>query len=270
MPSRPPALFLHANGFAPGAYGPLRQALEQRLHLVAPPLRPVGRSDAPPPALQWSDLADDAVRALDEHGIDRAIAIGHSMGGTILTYAAAAHPDRFTALAFIEPAMVTPWQAAVVRGRPAVVRHQLQPAKATFAKRDTWPDEAAFRASCAKSGLYEGLRADAMDAFVRAAIEPGGDGVRLTFPKAWEAHFYATPPFPGEALGRVQAPVVGLRGASSVFLDDARWTQLVARQPTGWYRQLGEHGHLLPLEAPEATADALLEGLQVQGVLPGL
>ncbi len=162
--------------------------------------------------------------------------------------------------------MVEPWQAALFRWIPYPLRRRIQPAKATHHKRDTWIDAAAFRVSCARSGLYDALTPEAMDAFVASALVPSADGVTLAFPKAWEAHFYSTPPFPRQALANIRVPAVGLRGAPSMFLDDSRWRRCTALLPSGWFRELADFGHLLPLEGPAETASAIVEGLAAVGL----
>jgi pimeloyl-ACP methyl ester carboxylesterase len=62
-------------------------------------------------------------------------------------------------------------------------------------------------------------------------------------------------------MARVPVPVVAVRGHSSVFLDDTRWEGLLRGAPHAVRHQLPDHGHLLPLEAPEATAHTVLDTL---------
>ena len=46
------------------------------------------------------------------------LTIGHSMGATSLMYAAAAHPERFSGLVIIEPAMLGPLTARILHALP--------------------------------------------------------------------------------------------------------------------------------------------------------
>ena len=108
---------------------------------------------------------------------------------------------------------------------------------------------------------------EGLQTFANAAVRDTDDGVALVFPKEWEAHLYTNAPWPAPLFGRVRTPVVGLRGRSTLFLDDARWRDLTSRQRTGWFRQTLEAGHLLPLEHPELAAAWVIEGLQAVGVL---
>jgi pimeloyl-ACP methyl ester carboxylesterase len=262
-PAHPTAWFLHANGFPPRGYQPFLEHLAQRLHVVAWNTRPVLRPEPEP--IEWHQLAYDV---LDAEPSEPIIAIGHSMGATAWTLAAASRPERFRALVAIEPALVRPWQAWLIRRIPVALVHRLGPSGPTLKKRDQWPDEAGFRASCAKSGLYEGLSAAAFDAFVASALRTRSDGsVELAYPKRWEAHFFSIPPAPGVAMSRVRCPVVGVRGESSFYLDDVRWNQLLAGRHDAWTRQLDGVGHLAPFEAPERVAEAVLAGLDATGVL---
>ncbi|MEZ4450897.1 MAG: alpha/beta hydrolase [Nannocystaceae bacterium] len=217
-------------------------------------------------SVQWRDLGDDVAGWLAAEESPPALAIGHSMGATALIYAAAAHPRRFCGLVILEPAMLGPALARVLGLLPMSLRRRFQPAKGALRKRDTWPDVAAFRQSCERSGLYRRVPPAGMEALIDAAVRPSEGGVSLVYPKAWEAYGYMTATFPGRALAAVELPVIGIRGEPSIFLDERRWRACIAGQPKGWFRQLDRVGHLLPLEAPERTAAAIFEGLDAVGL----
>ena len=62
-------------------------------------------SPAPSPdAYDYATLVRDAVRVLDDRGIERAAVVGMSMGSAVGAALALAHPDRVTALVAITPA----------------------------------------------------------------------------------------------------------------------------------------------------------------------
>lgn len=261
-----PAVFVHANGFPPLSYRPFLEALAERLEVTALATRPLTTCERPDGSLRWADIGRDVVRWLELNDSPPVLAIGHSMGGTALMYAAATHPQRFSGLVFLEPAMLGPLTAGVLAALPMSVRKRIQPAKGALAKRDTWPDEAAFRHSCERSGLYRRVPPASMNAFVAGAVRSSAAGVSLVFPKQWEAYGYMTAPFPGRVLARVKLPVIGVRGEPSVFLDDRRWRACVAAQPSGWFTQLDGVGHLLTFEAPARVAAAIFEGLDASGL----
>ncbi|MBL6634310.1 MAG: alpha/beta hydrolase [Thermoleophilia bacterium] len=62
-------------------------------------------SPAPSPAdYRYDQLAHDAVRVLDDRGVDRAALVGMSMGSAVAAAVALDHPDRVSALVAITPA----------------------------------------------------------------------------------------------------------------------------------------------------------------------
>lgn len=258
----PPASFLHANGFPPAAYKPFLQALSRHLDVTAYPMRPL--SGVPlDSGTQWSDLGHELAAQVGPG----TISIGHSLGATASMTAVAEHPELFSALVVIEPAMLNRWLSFGLGLVPYSIRQRIGPAAKARVKRDRWPDRQAFLQSCRRSGLYDGMSEQGLQTFADAALREADEGVALAFPKDWEAHFYTNPPWPAQIFGRIRSPVVGLRGRSTIFLDDARWRDLTSRQPAGWFQQTLDAGHLLPLEHPELAAVRVIEGLQAVGVL---
>ncbi|HEX2295294.1 MAG TPA: alpha/beta fold hydrolase [Actinomycetota bacterium] len=99
----------HGRPDAPAALGVMGFALDQRYWAAQIPAvtathrfvtfdnRGVGRStgDASVPL---ETMAGDAVRLLDSLGIDKAVVVGLSMGGTIAQHVVLEHPDRVSAL----------------------------------------------------------------------------------------------------------------------------------------------------------------------------
>lgn len=60
-----------------------------------------GDSDSPPGPYSRSDLADDAVAVLDALSAERAVLVGHSMGGIVSMQTALDHPGRVAGLILI-------------------------------------------------------------------------------------------------------------------------------------------------------------------------
>lgn len=92
------------------------------VRLVAPDLRGrAGSADAPPP---WSmtDHADDMVRVLDQLDVERAVLLGHSMGGFVAGWTAARHPDRVAALVLVDGGLPIPWPEGVPKDESAPAR----------------------------------------------------------------------------------------------------------------------------------------------------
>jgi len=80
-----------------GLVGPLAE----RGRVVSMDQRGHGESDAPPGPYMREDLARDAIRVLDAFAIDRAILVGHSMGGVVAMTTALMHPERVAGLVLL-------------------------------------------------------------------------------------------------------------------------------------------------------------------------
>jgi pimeloyl-ACP methyl ester carboxylesterase len=105
-PDGRPLVFWHALGAGTsGAYlTELAPTLtDAGLRLIAPDAPGFGRSPALPPERYSIDSLVGMVRGvLDERGVERAILMGHSWGGTIVTAFAAEHPERVESLVLID------------------------------------------------------------------------------------------------------------------------------------------------------------------------
>lgn len=82
---------------------------ERGCHVIRYDNRDTGLSTGYPPgeaSYGFDDMADDAIRVLDSHGLGRAHLVGMSLGGMIAQYAALAHPGRVASLTAISSSPV--------------------------------------------------------------------------------------------------------------------------------------------------------------------
>ncbi|MCW2164813.1 Pimeloyl-ACP methyl ester carboxylesterase [Microbacterium hydrothermale] len=125
-------------------------ARETEARLIAPDLRGRGRSTAPGRRTGLAQHADDLVAVLDAAGVDRAIAIGHSMGAFITAVLADRHPDRVERVVLVDGGL--PLDLPEGMDPRDAVRHVLGPTAArldrrfgsTTAYRDFWRAHPAF------------------------------------------------------------------------------------------------------------------------------
>lgn len=73
-------------------------ALGQHFHVIALDLRGHGRGVRSRRVFRMRDAADDAAALLDELGIDRAIAVGYSMGGAVAQLLWRRHPEKVSGI----------------------------------------------------------------------------------------------------------------------------------------------------------------------------
>src|SRR5256885_3429188 len=102
-PGDPPgALLMHGIGNYGRYWDLFADAIGGRLRLVAPDARGHGESGRPASGYAPDDFASDALAVLDRVGIERAVVVGHSMGGLHSINLAARHPERVQALVIVD------------------------------------------------------------------------------------------------------------------------------------------------------------------------
>ena len=179
--------------------------------VIAPDLRGRGRSNTLPEPWGMRDHADDMAAVLDAFGADRALVVGHSMGGFVAVRTADQHPDRVAGLVLVDgglplpirlPAGVAPADAATVLLGPAGERlTRVYPSREAYA--EFWRGHPAFTEWNEGIAAYVAYDLDEVDGGFRPATrlaavatnivqQDGGDGYR-------------------EALQRLRVPVDFLR-----------------------------------------------------------
>src|SRR3989442_14140194 len=127
----PPVLLLHGIGNYGRYWDLFADAVGGRLTLVAPDARGHGESGRPAGEYAPADFTADALAVLDALKIERAVVVGHSMGGLHSINLASRHPGRVRALVIVD-ASPDPLPAGAERaqrlltGRPARFRDRAE------------------------------------------------------------------------------------------------------------------------------------------------
>ena len=98
----PPTLLLHGIGNYARYWDFFADAIAGRLRLIATDARSHGESGRPPGDYAPQEFVADAIAVLDALAIERAVVVGHSMGGTHAIRLTAAHPDRVERLVVVD------------------------------------------------------------------------------------------------------------------------------------------------------------------------
>ncbi len=96
--SGPPILFIQGLGADRNGWNLQRLATAPRYRAIAVDNRGAGRSDKPHGRYHLEQMADDAIAALDDAGVDTAHVVGASMGGAISQIVAVKYPERVRSL----------------------------------------------------------------------------------------------------------------------------------------------------------------------------
>ena len=137
------------------------------------------------------------------------------------------------------------------------------PAPVAARRRNTWVDRDQAREFFAGKPFVQRWAPGVLDDFVAHALLQGtGDQVTLRIPREEERDIYAHLPHRDAARALRRLRTAGLRvgfvaGAQSAEMRMAGWQ--ANRRLFGERLVTLETGHLVPLEAPEACADKVLE-----------
>ena len=97
-----PMLALHGLASSGHWYRRLAPHLSGDYRIIAPDQRGHGATTQAPSGYDWQTLAEDAVRVLDQFGMEQAVVLGHSWGGHVSSNLAMRFPGRVSRLVMID------------------------------------------------------------------------------------------------------------------------------------------------------------------------
>ncbi len=253
-----PLFFAHANGYPPGSYRPLFDALGDRFRIAAVEHRPLWGDREPPRNLSWDLFAKDMLTALEDQYDEPVWVVGHSMGGTAAILAAALEPKRFAGLILLDPVLLPRRVAWASRFTSERRLQKLPMIRRALGRPETFPSHAEAFDFYRPKRAFQGLSDEALRHYVEASkTAHAGVGVVLRYPKRWEAAVYASPPWVRKPLRSLTMPTLGLRGADSDTLSPKMLQRWRHWQPSATLEEVAG-GHLFPLEHPRATAQRII------------
>lgn len=100
-----PGVFVCLHGFLddPSVWSGVAEALADAGRVISVQQRAHGDSTAPEGPCSIDDLAQDVVKLLEALGVERAVLIGHALGGLVAAKAALAAPARVAGLVLVAP-----------------------------------------------------------------------------------------------------------------------------------------------------------------------
>jgi pimeloyl-ACP methyl ester carboxylesterase len=103
---KPAFVFVHGWSCDRSFFAPQAEHFARRHRVVSVDLRGHGKSDKPQGAYPIATYADDIACIIEQLGLGKAVAVGHSMGGVTVLQLAAAHPDCVAAIGMVDPPLV--------------------------------------------------------------------------------------------------------------------------------------------------------------------
>jgi pimeloyl-ACP methyl ester carboxylesterase len=235
-------------GFAISAavFEPVRPLYERHFECVVYDNRGSGRSGRSPWPTSIPQLAGDAVRLLDELGLDSAHVYGASMGGMIAQELAARFPERVRGLVLAGTTPGGPRAVRPTRGElAAVLSHALRE------RRHSWLGTMLFSESFRREHPERVRELLVYFATHRASAL----GVNAQW---WATVYHDT----FARLPRIQAPTLVMHGDRDALSPVANARMLASRIPDAELAIVPGAGHAFALERPEESLSLLLDWLR--------
>jgi len=244
-----PIVLLHATGFGPWLWHPVARELAKTHRVIAPYF--CGHRPAHPErGLAWHLLAQDLIELCRELEIDHPLVVGHSMGATVATLAAAEFETR--GLVLFEPIYLPRLQ---YRKPENTTAHPL--AVQARRRRNHWQNREQALGYLKTKPLFANFDAEVLELYLEHGLRPSADGgLELTCaPSDEAAQFMGSLAFdPWPVLERLSCPALVVEGGHSENRSFIDYPAVVKHLPQGRYALVESAGHLIPMEQPAVAA----------------
>ncbi|MFA5322779.1 MAG: alpha/beta hydrolase [Smithella sp.] len=254
----PQILFAHATGFLPWLWHPIIEALFPHKQAWVPYICNYRDCD-PESGLGWDVIARDIISLCSSQNISDNLAVGHSMGATVLTIASALFGLQPRGMILIEPIFLPEeFYAMDIKLKD----HPL--ASQSIKRKNGWKDENAALEYLKSKSLFAGWDEQMLQFYLKYGMEKQAEGdLKLTCAPRNEAALFmggkTTNPWP--LIKKLTCPVLILEGEKSSnkeFIDLKKAVSLLA---DGRYKSVPDAGHLIPMQKPKETAEIIKEFL---------
>jgi pimeloyl-ACP methyl ester carboxylesterase len=256
----PPLILIHATGFLAALWHPIAEQLADRFRVVAADQRGHGDSDKPPDGYRFEAFAADLQRLIEALGLEGALAVGHSSGGTTIVVHANQHPGILRRAVLIEPILPRPeWYV-----RPPGGRNANSLAEAARKRRAVWPDREEIFQSYRSRPTFETWREDVLRLYVDEGTRLREDGqVELKCPPEIESLFFEAVSHldPWPMLKTLTCPTLLLWGSESHLRSLGLDREVEETIPNARTVVVPGTTHFLPQERPDEVTRLIEEFL---------
>ncbi len=235
-----PVIFLHGFPFDHTLWQPLVPLLQKEARLLLPDLRGAGQSPVPEGVYSMRDMAEDVVRLMDRLGIEKAVLVGHSMGGYISLAFAHAYLSRLSGLALVSTqsaADLSEKRQSRLKSAASVKRYGIKKLV-----------EGMLLKLTTREAVIPGLRTMMMRSApvaVVGALKGMAERADMT-----------------DALAQIAVPSVVIAGTDDQIIPLEQARTMAQLLPMSWGVEIAGTGHVPMLEEPQQVAEALRPLLQ--------
>ncbi len=241
-------LFAHATGFLPWLWHPIIEQFTPEYSVWAPYICNYRSCDPYQGGLSWNVVARDLGEFCRAQSIDQPLLVGHSMGATVLTIAAALYGVMPRGMVLIEPIYLPD---AVYSMTPSVKDHPL--ASKSIKRQNYWQSEDDAMSYLKTRSFFAGWDEGILALYKRYGMEkmPEGDMRLACTPESEAAMFmggWCCDPWP--LLKKISCSALVIEGGKSPNIGLVDIKRAVSLLPKGHYGSVDDAGHLIPMEKP--------------------
>ncbi|NPV76620.1 MAG: alpha/beta hydrolase [Anaerolineae bacterium] len=207
------------------------------LQIILPDLRGHGLSPAPEGVYTMDLMANDILNLLDELGIQKAILVGHSMGGYVSLAFSRRYPDRLAGLALIA--------TQALADSPEKRQSRLDTANAVL--------ERGSKVICETMPSKLTDKEEIMEKIVSTICRTPPEGIVGALKGMAERPDLTT------YLPSIDVPAVVVAGVKDTIIHPENAQLMSRRLGNAWLVKIQQAGHMPMLEAPEQVAVSLTQ-----------
>jgi pimeloyl-ACP methyl ester carboxylesterase len=261
-----PIAFFHANGYPTGVYRQFLDHLRQPREVMAPEIITTPLATAGPK--RWAMTVASALTWLDNQPTEPLDLVGHSMGGYLAVILAHLRPERVHHVVMIDAPIVVGWRSVLLSTVQRSGRaERFGPAPIAARRKDHWPDMESAKAYFESKRFVQRWAHGVADDFYTHGLTRAADGsVRLRYAREIERDIYA---YIGHRQAYAAVRAVQKLAMSPVsFIAGSLSEELRLAGVQNNKRLFGSRfhdiacGHMVPLEAPQACANLVVQVLE--------
>jgi lipase len=255
----PQIVFAHATGFLPWLWHPVIEELVPPSQVWVPYICNYRECDPEKGGLSWDIIAKDLSVFCRSQQIRNPLIVGHSMGGTVLTIAAASYGIEPRGIILIEPIFLP----EEFYSRKATMKdHPL--ASKSIKRTNHWKNEEEAWAYLKSKSLFSDWDKQVLQLYLKYGMEKQKEGdLKLACTPESEAAMFmggwSRNPWP--LLDKLPCPVLVVEGEKSEnknFIDLKKAVSLLRH---GKYKSVDGAGHLIPMQKPKIIVQIIKEFL---------
>ncbi len=240
--------------------------MTQEFTVEAPLMRPLWELPPTEKIHTWQTLGDEFLQFAEERDRHYITGIGHSIGGTIILYAAIQNPKLFSNIILLDPVLLPRsyyymWKIVKKLG----LGPRLNPlAKPAMNRRKLFNSKTEMFERYRQKKVFSKFSDDSLNIYIEHSTTPVSNGqVRLKYPPEMEVDIYLSgmslEPIIWNGLNKIEIPITILYESGSISFPASSQIKFKKIHDSGNMIEIPNYSHLFPMEAPEKVYSIIKE-----------